>query len=77
MDIGGDWGLVGVMVMMVTAVARMAALIRINLFNCVFGGGICGICSICVGICCVASGSGSEGNINYGGPYLSHNNYYH
>ena len=30
MDIGGNCGLVGVMVMMVTAVAWIAALIRIN-----------------------------------------------
>ena len=43
MDIGGNCGLVGLMVMMGTAVARIAALVRINLFNCVFGGGICGI----------------------------------
>ena len=43
MDIGGDCGTVGVVVMMVMAVARVAALIRINLFNCVFGGDICGI----------------------------------
>ena len=63
--------------MMVTAVARVAAFNRITWFNCVFGGGICGICSICVVICCVASGSGSEGNSNYGGPYLSHHNYHH
>ena len=50
MDIGGDCGIVLVVVMIVTAVARVAALIRINLFYCVFGGGICVICSIC-GIC--------------------------
>ena len=43
MDIGGNCGLVGVIVMTVTADARIAALIRINLFNCVFGGDICGI----------------------------------
>ena len=46
MDFGGDCGTatgtVGVVVMMVTAVARVAALIRIKLFNCVYGGGICG-----------------------------------
>ena len=57
---------------MVKAVARVAALIWNNLFNSVFGGGICGICIICGGICCVASGSGSDGNSDYGGPYLSH-----
>ena len=77
MDIGGDCGTVGVVVMMVTAVARVAALIRINLFNCVFGGGICGNCSISGGICCVASGRGSDGNSDYGGPSLSHHHYYH
>ena len=46
MDIGGNCGLVGVMVMMVmmvTAVARIKAFISINQFNCVFCGGICGI----------------------------------
>ena len=32
-----------------------------------FGGVICGICSICGGIFCVASGSGSDGNSDYGG----------
>ena len=36
MDIGGNCGTAGIMVMMVTAVARVAALIRINLYNCVF-----------------------------------------
>ena len=66
MDVGGDCGTVGVVVIMVTAVARVAALIRINLFNCVFGGGICCICSNCGGICCFASGSGSDSNIDYG-----------
>ena len=30
----------------VTAVVRVAALIRSNLSNCLFGGGICDICSI-------------------------------
>ena len=77
MDIGCNCGTAGIMVMIVTAVARVAALSEINLFNCVFGGGICGICIICVGIFCVASGSGNEGYSNYGGPYLSHHNYYH
>ena len=67
MDIGGDCGIVLVVVMIVTAVARVAALIRINLFYCVFGGGICGICIICGGNCCVASGSGSDGKSDYGG----------
>ena len=52
-------------------------LIRNNLFNFVFGGGICGICSICGGICCIASGSGSYGNIDYGGPSFSHHHSYH
>ena len=77
MDISGDCGTatgtVGVVVMMLTDVARVAALIRIKLFNCVFGGGICSICS---GISCVPSGSGSDGNSYYGGPSLSlHYNY--
>ena len=49
-------------------------LIRNNLFNFVFSGGIC---SICGGICCVASCSGSYGNSDYGGPSLSHHHYYH
>ena len=31
--------------MIVMAVASVAALIRINLFYCVFGGGIGGVCS--------------------------------
>ena len=53
MDIGGDCGTVGVAVIMLTAVARVAALIRINLYNCVFDGGICGLCSIFGGTCCV------------------------
>ena len=43
MDIGGDCGIVLVVVMIVTAVTRVAALIRINIFVCVFGG----ICSNC------------------------------
>ena len=30
-----------------TAVVRVAALIRSNLFHCMFCGGICDICSIC------------------------------
>ena len=77
MDVGGDCGTVGVVVIMVTAVARVAALIRINLFNCVFGGGICGICSIFDGICCVASGSCSYGNSDYGGPSFCNHHYYH
>ena len=42
----------------VTAVVRVAALIRSNLSNCMFGGGICDISSIC----CVGSGSG--GGVN-------------
>ena len=67
-DIIGDCGTVGVVGMMVTAVARVAALIRINLFYYVFGGGICGICSICDGIFCVASSSGIDGNSDYDGP---------
>ena len=45
MDIGGDCGIVLVIVMIAVAVARVASLIRINLFYCVFGGGIGGICS--------------------------------
>ena len=77
MDIGGNCGTAGIMVMMVTAVARVAALIEINLFNCVFGGGICGICIICGGNCCVASGSGSDSKNYYGGSSLSHHHYYH
>ena len=40
----------------VTAVVRVAALIRSNLSNCMFEGGICDICSICG----VGSGSGSD-----------------
>ena len=60
MDIGGDCGIVLLVLMIVTAVARVAALIRINLFYCVFGGGICGICSNCGVICCLASGSGNS-----------------
>ena len=43
MDIGGDCGIVLVLVMIVMAVARVAALIRISIFVCVFGG----ICSNC------------------------------
>ena len=35
------------MVVTVTTVVRVAALIRSNLSNCMFGGGICDICSIC------------------------------
>ena len=66
MDIGGDCGIVLLVLMIVTAVARVAALIRINLFYCVFGGGICGICSNCGGICCLASGISSDGNSDYG-----------
>ena len=42
MDIDGDCGIVLVVVMIVTAVARVAALIRINLYYFVLGGGICG-----------------------------------
>ena len=64
MDIGGDCGIVLVVVMIVMAVARMAALIRIILFYCVFGGGIGGIYSNCGGICCLAIGS--DGNSDYG-----------
>ena len=63
MDIGSDCDIVLVVVMIVTAVARVSALIRINLFYCVFGGGICGICG---GICYLATGSGSYGNRDYG-----------
>ena len=59
---------------MVTAVVRMAALIRSNLSNCMFGGGIYGICSICGVICCVGSGSGvNDGCV---GSSLSHHHYY-
>ena len=63
MDIGGDCGIVLVVVMIVTAVARVAAFIRVNLFYCVFGGVIC---SNCGGIGCLASGSVSDGNRDYG-----------
>ena len=77
MDIGGDCGTVGVAVIMLTAVARVAALIRINLYNCVFDGGICGLCSIFGGTCCVGSGSGGDDNSDYGGPSLYHQHYYH
>ena len=66
MDIGVDCGIFLVVVMIVTAGARVTALFRINLFYFVFGGGICGICSICGGICCLASGRGSDGNSDYG-----------
>ena len=45
----------------VTAVVRVAALIRSNLSNCMFGGGICDICSICD----VRSGSGGGVNIGF------------
>ena len=76
MDIVGDCGTatgtVGVVVMMVTAVARVAALIRIKLFNCLVGGGICDIFSIFGGICCVVFGSGRDFDSDYGGPSLSH-----
>ena len=54
MDIDGDCGIVLVVVMIVTAVARVSALIRINLYYFVLSGGICGICSV---ICCLANGS--------------------
>ena len=77
MDIGSDCDIVLVVVMIVTAVAKVAALIRINLFYCVFGGGICGNCTISGGICCVASGSGSDGNSDYGGPSFCNHHYYH
>ena len=77
MDIGGDCGTVGVAVIMLTAVARVAALIRINLYNCVFDGGICGLCSIFGGTRCVGSGSGGDDNSDYGGPSLYHHHYYH
>ena len=65
-NIGGDCGIVLVVMIIVTAVARVAALIRINLFYCVFVSGIFGISSNCGGICCLASGSGSDGNCDYG-----------
>ena len=66
MDFGCDCGIVLVVVIIVTAVARVAALIRINLFYCVFGGGIFGIRNNCGGISCLASGNGSYGNGDYG-----------
>ena len=66
MDIGGDCGIVLVVVMIATAVARVAVFIRINLFYRVFGGGICCICSNCGGICCLASVCGSDSNSDYG-----------
>ena len=66
MDICGDCGIVLVVVMIVTAGARVAALTMNYLFYCVFGGGICGICSNCGGICFLASGRGSDGNSDYG-----------
>ena len=65
MDISGDCGIV-VVVMIVMAVTRVAALIRINLFYCEFCGGICGIGSNCGGICCLSSGSSIDGNSDYG-----------
>ena len=65
MDIGGDCGIVLVVVMIAMAVARVEALIRINLFYCVFGGGICCICNNCGGICCLASGSASDSKSDY------------
>ena len=37
----------GGVVVTVTAVVRVAALIRSNLSNCMFRGGICDICRIC------------------------------
>ena len=37
MDIGGDCGKVRLVLVMVTTVAKLAALIRGKLFNCMFG----------------------------------------
>ena len=55
MDINGNCGTVGLVVMMVMAVERVAALIGINLFDCVFSGGISVVCIICGVICCACS----------------------
>ena len=68
MDIGSVCGSLGLVVIMVTAVARVAALIRIYLSTCVLGGGSSGICIICGGFCYVYSGSVRDGQSNYGGP---------
>ena len=58
-------------VVTVTAVLRVAALIRSNLSNCKFGGGICDICSMC------GVGSGSGVNSGCGGSSLSHHHHHH
>ena len=48
------------------ACCKSGSLIRIKLFYCRFGSGICGICSNCGDICFLASGSGSYGYSDYG-----------
>ena len=77
MDIGSDCCIVGVVVVLVMAVSRVASLIRGNLFTCMFGGGFCGLCSICGGICCLCNGSGSDGRSDYAGSWFFHHHYYH
>ena len=56
-----------------TLVVRVAALIRINLSNCMFGGGICDICSICG----VGSGSGGGNILVVGLLSLSHHHHHY
>ena len=64
MGIGGDGDIV-VVIEILTAVVRVAVVIRSNLSNCMFGGGICGV------------GRGSGVNSGCGGSTFSHHHHYY